>query len=31
MTPAALSILMVYLKRIKEAKVSSQAVVEKDN
>jgi tRNA uridine 5-carboxymethylaminomethyl modification enzyme len=31
MTPAALSILMVYLKRIKEAQVSSQAVVEKDN
>jgi tRNA uridine 5-carboxymethylaminomethyl modification enzyme len=31
MTPAALSILMVYLKRIKEAQVSSQAVLEKDN
>jgi len=31
MTPAALSILMVYLKRIKEAEVSSQAVAEKDN
>jgi tRNA uridine 5-carboxymethylaminomethyl modification enzyme len=31
MTPAALSILMVYLKRMKEAQVSSQAVVEKDN
>ncbi len=31
MTPAALSILMVYLKRIKEAQVSSRAVLEKDN
>jgi tRNA uridine 5-carboxymethylaminomethyl modification enzyme len=31
MTPAALSVLMVYLKRIRETQVSSQDIVEKNN